>query len=376
MLAACVLLAAALILFSLGRPAQAAVALQNFTALANGNGVLLTWDTNGEQNVQSFDVFCKLAGEPQSAYHPITSVPAKGGLGQLASYVHFVNASTLTPGQSYCFMVQEITTEPGVPGERREACGFGINITPTATPTQTAVLLDVTATPLFQNISPLASPTPTPFGYVDPAASGVFATATALAAQATLVGTTGVAGATPTLDPNAVYDPFAHGLTPTPDPFSNLATPTITPVLDPAALTATMDPFNSQLQTPLPSETPTGELSASLDGGAGDAMVAAQAAEPTPTSLYIAVTAEPTPAAVALLPLPSPWPTATPIPAPALVGWLAPTAQNLTVMLLCFIFISASGLGALGLITSVMYIRSQSRRRDLEDLRRRSRTRL
>jgi hypothetical protein len=35
------------------------------------------------------------------------------------------------------------------------------------------------------------------------------------------------------------------------------------------------------------------------------------------------------------------------------------------VMLLCLIFMSASGLGALGLITSVLYMRAQSRRNQL-----------
>jgi hypothetical protein len=41
---------------------------------------------------------------------------------------------------------------------------------------------------------------------------------------------------------------------------------------------------------------------------------------------------------------------------------LVPNTQNLMVGLLCLIFLSASGLGALGLVTSVLYMRSQTRR--------------
>lgn len=403
------LLAAVLVLFALVRPARADVAMQYFEARANAYGVLLSWGTSSERNVQSFDVFCKLAGEPESAYHFIGSKLPQGGLDKEADYSYLVPAHTLKPGQTYCFKVREITTEPGIPGETREACGFGISITPTPTPTQTVIVLDVTPTPIVQSVSPLMTPTFTPVGYVDPAAANVFATATAMVAQATLVGPV---AATPTPDPFAqqgmpTQDPNAAA---GPDPFSNQPAPTSTPFVDPAAATATMDAFNTSLASPTPSETPTpvAGVPSAVDGSMGDPAAAAAATmadgavapgadsplvvdpaapggavvaavvepTPSPTSLYIPVTAEPPAAAIGLPALPTPWPTATPAPALAFAGWLAPTAQNLTVMLLCFIFVSASGLGALGLITSVIYMRSQSRRRELEDLRRRSRTRL
>jgi hypothetical protein len=88
------------------------------------------------------------------------------------------------------------------------------------------------------------------------------------------------------------------------------------------------------------------------------------AVAPTPTPIYMVVTATPTPDALAAAPVATftPWPTAT-SPAPfQLTSLLAPSTQNLMVMLLCLIFLSASGLGALGLVTSVIYMRSQATR--------------
>jgi hypothetical protein len=38
---------------------------------------------------------------------------------------------------------------------------------------------------------------------------------------------------------------------------------------------------------------------------------------------------------------------------------MAPTVQNVTLMMLCLTFFTASGLGILGLITSALYMRSR-----------------
>jgi hypothetical protein len=46
---------------------------------------------------------------------------------------------------------------------------------------------------------------------------------------------------------------------------------------------------------------------------------------------------------------------------------LAPTTQNLMIMLLCLTFTGASGIGILGLITSVMFMRSRSSQREFYD---------
>jgi hypothetical protein len=81
----------------------------------------------------------------------------------------------------------------------------------------------------------------------------------------------------------------------------------------------------------------------------------------------VVVTATPTPQAevVIVAPTYTPWPTASPTPSFGLAELLVPNTQNMMVMLLCLIFMSASGLGALGLITSVLYMRAQSRRNQL-----------
>lgn len=349
MLIACGLLAAALISFSVARPTQAAVAVQYFEASANAYGVLLSWGTSSEQNVQSFDIFAKKAGEPDSAYYFIHSVTPKGSLSESADYSSWIEAHLLSAGQVYCFQVKEITTEPGLPGWSRDACGFGVSITPTPTPTQTAIIVEVTATPPYVMDTGLPTPTATPVGFSVLPTPDTFATATAVAvAQAA------------SADAIATQNAAAAGA---------FDAPTPTPTLDPAALTATVDAFNSV------QPSPTQPITTVVDAGAPGAGVDVALLQPTPspTSLYVIATAEPTLAPAALAPVFTPWPTATPAPALAMSGLLSPTAQNLTVMLLCFIFVSASGLGALGLITSVIYIRSQSRRREIEDLRRRSR---
>jgi hypothetical protein len=89
----------------------------------------------------------------------------------------------------------------------------------------------------------------------------------------------------------------------------------------------------------------------------------------TPTAAYVIVTATPTPPPVALGPVLTPLPTVTPPPAGMQFATaLAPSgqnlAQNLMVMLLCLTFAGASGIGILGLITSVMFMRARSSQRD------------
>jgi hypothetical protein len=98
-----------------------------------------------------------------------------------------------------------------------------------------------------------------------------------------------------------------------------------------------------------------------------DSSAALAAGQATPTPLYVVVTATPTPLAqlAAVAPTFTPWPTAIPTASFGFSDLLVPNTQNLMVGLLCLIFISASGLGILGLVTSVLYMRSQTRRERL-----------
>ena len=92
---------------------------------------------------------------------------------------------------------------------------------------------------------------------------------------------------------------------------------------------------------------------------------------PPPLTPFVVWTASPTPLVSPVAPTLTPLPPATATPAGlALAKFMTPTTQNLTLMLLCFTFFTASGLGILGLITSVVYMRSQGARRREDDERR------
>jgi hypothetical protein len=118
--------------------------------------------------------------------------------------------------------------------------------------------------------------------------------------------------------------------------------------------------------------TPTGTISAPLVSELpSDPTIEAEieqalaAAAHTPTPPYVVATFTPvTPATAAPATL-TPLPLATPTPlGGALVNFMAPTTQNLTLMELCLTFFTAGGLGIIGLITSAIYMRS--RRDDAE----------
>ncbi len=79
---------------------------------------------------------------------------------------------------------------------------------------------------------------------------------------------------------------------------------------------------------------------------------------------YVIVTAVPTATPAVAAATFTPLPTALPTTAPLLASILAPTPQNMMIGLLFLIFVTASGIGILGLISGVFYARSRSRRRD------------
>jgi hypothetical protein len=96
--------------------------------------------------------------------------------------------------------------------------------------------------------------------------------------------------------------------------------------------------------------------------------LAANSAAPASPDEYILVTATPTFAPVALAPQMTALPTVTPTPnGLMLANSLQPNAQNLMAMLLCLTFTGASAIGILGLITSIMYMRSRTSQREFYD---------
>ncbi|HXF60920.1 MAG TPA: hypothetical protein VNK95_04845 [Caldilineaceae bacterium] len=356
-----------LLLATVAGPLRAAIELAYYRATSTESAVLLEWATVREFNVAGFEILCKRASEPDTSYHPIGSRIATGGPDQGAVYTFNVT-SGLAYGEAYCFRLREITTD-ATPGEQFDLCGYGPGVAPAADQlsagaTLTPTVIIIQAPPELGPVPTLVTPgvilpgmtdtpTPTPFSQFQSPLPGVpftptpTATPTVLAQQQQFFSPleTPVGEA-----PNAGVAGVDQGTPPTVEPGMLPANPLIPPAdapEPPISPTATITPVGGLA---LPG-APLAET-----GGTG--------ALATPTPLYVVVTATPTPAeaAAAALPTFTPWPTATPPPAFQLTSLLAPSTQNLMVMLLCLIFLSATGLGALGLVTSVIYMRSQIHR--------------
>lgn len=127
-------------------------------------------------------------------------------------------------------------------------------------------------------------------------------------------------------------------------------------------------PFETETVTP----TETLESGAFVPFPSGDDPPlddeALAAAASTPDPPYIVLTATPVTPITPVPPTLTPLPVATPTPSTfSLASFVIPTTQNLTLMLLCLTFFAASGLGILGLISSVLYMRSQRDQGDDED---------
>ena len=303
----------------LAQPALAAIELNYFTVIANPASVILQWGTLNEFNVQGYEIQCKREDEPEAAYHRIGFLPAKGGESLPAQY-RFPVTSGIETGVPYCFRLVELTTD-GTPGEKIDRCGYGPSITPipgAPTSTPTAAPSSAAPTDAFGNPLPQAT------------------------------------------------DAFGNPLPAPTDAFGN-------PVVQPPPT----DAFGSPLPTPDPNAPPTPIVVTPLpppSEGAATAEVAQASAETTATvdaslPAYVVVTAVPTTAPVAFGPVLTPLPTLTPTPSILqLTTLLTPsTTQNMMLMLLCLTVAGAGGIGLLGLITSVMFMRSRSTQREFYD---------
>lgn len=342
------LLAGIVLTFSI-RPVLAAVELLDYTVASSANDILLSWSTAAEYDLARFDILCKMADEPDSQYHTIGVRPAQGSPTQGASY-YFLIDQGLTPGVSYCFRLREVTTNQE-PGEVFDRCGYGLSITPTptivgalpitVTPTITGTTL-LTGTSLF-TATPTLTPVPVFFTPIPEL---------------------------PTLAPSGVITQFQVEPTPTVFGDSPLPTPTATltgalPVLSTPVITFTPTP----LFTPVPTVTITATVTqtngadANNNGGVtgvnGEDRLAQ--ADTVPAPAYLVVTATPTLAAITLAPTLTPLPTVTTQPNFNLASMIQPSTQNVALLFLCFTFFGASGLGILGLLTSLLYMRSRSK---------------
>jgi len=368
------------VLILLAQPALAAIELSYFYVISNPASVILQWGTRSEFNVQGFEIQCKRADEPDIAYHRIGFLSARGGPSTPAQY-NFPVTQGMQPGVAYCFRLVELTTD-GTPGEVQDRCGFGPGVTPTPGAPGVIPTLDPNApppiptdafgNPIVQPSSPLPQPVATDmygnpippanvqqfdqFGNPIPQPFSPLPQPVPTDAFGNPIAPSGV----------QQFDEFGNPLPPS-DPFgaSPLATPTFTP--DPFA------PPTPLVITPPPGD-PRNDASALNPSFSDPALAMApgslpgqeQALAESPPA-YIIVTAAPTEPPVALAAL-TPLPTVTPTP-PAfqLVNAVAPTTQNLMILLLCLTFAGASGIGILGLITSVMFMRARAAQRDFYD---------
>jgi hypothetical protein len=366
-------------------PVFAAMELAYYRATSSPTSVLLEWATLREFNVEGFEILCKREIELDSSFHTIGSRIAQGGPEQGAQYSFNVTTG-LFPGETYCFRLQERTTD-GTPGEQFDLCGYGLGIAPT--PMLTTTILTTTGElptaivvtpPPGITFTPTLPPTPVSLSPLTQQIPLVTATATFTpqVVAPTPTATFTVFPATPTFtvtptatQPQSPIDVEAQ-LTAAAAAFAN--TPPVDPLIPPPTVPVTNAVNITQTPAPSPAAiTPTLEATPAVTATlAQDPAQDALAQAPTPTPMYFVVTATPTAQAVAAAPTFTPWPTVTPTAQFGLMSLLAPTTQNMMVMLLCLIFFTASGLGTLGLVTIVIWLRSQGQRdRVMERLYRR-----
>ncbi len=330
-------------------PIFAAMRLNYFDVLVNAEQITLEWSTASENEVLGFEVECKKE-EPNSQYHVIGKRLAQGNKDHGAIY-RFDIIDGLEPNTSYCFRLHEITLN-GEQGEIIDRCGYGLDITPTpaTTPTEAIELIATITDTLV--ITPMVEMTAT-------IEQPLFLTATPLPAETAIpVATTINEQASPG-EITPTDTPIIPTATATVFSESPLIPPVPTPVAQPnnnqtsaAALeaqTALTDSAVSAVATNIISTTSTAPQPEGMD-------TAVVVANPP----YIVLTVTPTEAALAVASTFTPFPTAASDTEPNFVAATLPSTQNMMILLLCGVFSGASGLGLLGLVTTLLYMRSRT----------------
>jgi hypothetical protein len=365
------------------RSAQAAMVLDYFDIFVDTNRVTLEWKTISENELLGFNIYCKEEAEPVSQYHPIGERVAQGNTEQGAVY-RFDVAEGLYPGVSYCFRLEEVTLN-NERGEIIDRCGYGLEITPTPSATPTMFPLPAASTDITTTVLVSVTPTVILSGTIgQPSVATATSTVTATVTLDQLDITTATPIATPAAtftetfsQPDVVTATPTATFTATPLPPDNGAsiegapTATATPTtIAESPLLPTIDP-NATL--PVAPETAAASLAEravaqqTLPSGDDEQMAASTENE---APAYIILTVTPTAEAVAAAPTFTPFPTAS-MPVAESNAQLAvlPNTQNLMILLLCGVFSGASGLGVLGLVTTVLYMRSRSEEQRLRSKR-------
>ncbi len=342
-------------------PLYAAMRLNYFDVLVNAEQITLEWSTASENELFSFEVECKKEEEPNSQYHLIGQRLAQGNKDHGAIYrLDIVDG--LEENTNYCFRLREIPLNHEQ-GEIIDRCGYGLNITPTPditptpeiTPTETVELTSTTTISFTPTISLVITPTVEVTATVE---QPLFLTETPLPAE-TATSTASIDGqslpgqVTPTdtdtpLSPTATATAIAES--PLVPPTPTAGTPTDTNQSSAAALDAqTAFTSNAVVATDIVSVT----TSISPTEVINTAVVVANPP-------YIVLTVTPTDEALAIASTFTPFPTVAIDTEPNLIAATLPSTQNMMILLLCGVFSGASGLGILGLVTTLLYMRSRA----------------
>jgi hypothetical protein len=335
--------------------------LNYFDVLVDAEKVTLEWSTASENEVLGFEIECKKEDEPISQYHLIGKRIAQGNRDQGAIY-RFDLFEGLEPNTSYCFRLREITLN-NEQGEVIDRCGYGLNITPTPAATP---LLPLELTPLITTTIPTTITTAfTPTvalttTIIQPVVVTALPSTVITPTVITPTGTSINGQALPeqTLPPEAPVIPTPVMPTATPTPFSE------SPLAPPITTTATLTAFEQTSASALTDQA-TPSVDSPIDNRLANTTTTATAEVVESATIvadppYIVLTVTPTEVAMAVAPTFTPFPTAMVDAEANLVVTTLPSTQNLMILLLCGVFSGASGLGILGLVTTLLYMRSRT----------------
>lgn len=352
-------------------PLFAAIELNYFDIFVAPDMITLEWSTANEYNTSGFEVYCKEEDEPDSKFHLIDQRIAQGSGGQGAIY-RLDLTRDLIPGQTYCFRLREITTDNTI-GEVLQLCGYGLNITPTpqatatlfATPSITATVAFTSTTLTNTNFAPVTDVFTNAVTVED--GTGTFNQIAPFDLTATSVALFGPPTPTPAggFSPVETPTPFIPAQLPTMPltntPMSALPSTAFTQTQNLVVqqnFTATNNLGMNNLPPDIAAATAAAAVGGDINNTANNGLPQSDLAIANPP--YIVQTATPQLAVAPLLPTFTPYPTAVAVADGQLMAATLPNTQNLMMLLLCGVFSGASGLGILGLITTLLYMRSRS----------------
>jgi len=350
------------------RSANAAMALNYFDILIDSEKVTLEWSTASEHEVLGFELYYKEEMASQSRYEFVGEEIAQGNKERGAIYRIDIT-DRLKSTMSYCFRLKEITLNDDR-GEIIDRCGYGLSITPTpvtVTIEETELITPSATITISQGLTDtiLVSPTLVVPTIVQPIIVTSMPTATTTISQPV---------ETP-IPVNTIEAEVTVASTPSPTVQPALSTPIDSPLPTPTAplSSSNQEGLATNLENQNPTELPVGAstvdqpiVDISADLPLTESVITTLVPEsPLATSIamanppYVVLTVTPRPANDAVATF-TPFPTTLASDNPNVVLALLPNTQNLMIVLLCGVFSGASGLGILGLVTTLLYMRSRN----------------